>query len=182
MYLWIFKNASYANVHLGNLKIHVINLFGVAVICWVNTYPRRIIKSISQQWLLQMDTQLYLPSPQVMVTHSGSGVDSYLTSWVISLLGGNSSGWLMKHSLPQPHLIRALRLIMKSLLKKKKRVCSIFSRLNVCVHVLHPTIHFILCPQRYSVLIFVMSDPTAPQSLVESSSPSACNAQGVWIV
>jgi len=78
MYLWIFKNASYANVHLGNLKIHVINLFGVAVICWVNTYPRRIIKPISQHWLLQMDTQLYLPFPQVMVTHSGSAVDIYV--------------------------------------------------------------------------------------------------------
>lgn len=35
-----------------------------------------------------------------------------------------------------------------------------FSRLNVCVLILHPTIHFRLCPQRYSVLIFVMSDPT----------------------
>lgn len=35
-----------------------------------------------------------------------------------------------------------------------------FSRSNVCVLILHPTIHFRLCPQRYSVLIFAMSDPT----------------------
>lgn len=42
-----------------------------------------------------MDTQLYLPAPQVVVTHTGSGVDSYLMSSVISLLSRNSSGWLM---------------------------------------------------------------------------------------
>lgn len=135
MYLWIFKNASYANVHLGNLKIHVINLFGVAVICWVNTYPRRIIKSISQQWLLQKDTQLYLSFPQMMVTHSGSRVDCHLVlqscsscSSVISLSGCNKlcevAGWLTKQSLPQPHLIRVLRLITKSLLQKRQYAAS----------------------------------------------------------